>query len=499
MEYCVLIRDMNIIINLKFNNIIHKRNNFFFQQPLVFIMAEYTYIFEKLFRASFPTIFPPVELYYIPANITFPYDSIPCNKINRNQDIRIGSMSLTQINRCPTCDNISITSVYLPDAHFMICKCDEVNCSNFDVQWRICVLCNNSKPLYTNTSYWYHRHKNKNHTLLVAQCNVTKLLPNDGNDKALNSKNEWSNSGSLVNNSVISMLVTSEHHLVPESIDHNNDNCVIAFDEHNYSDMEHSDSTESTCNKISNMMEWNNVFFQTAVSPTNFTELFQDQNREGDVSKNKMQPLSSLYYERQHIGELGAQSIIAKAIHNTSDLNTCRRISDEESCFLLQYSRLCSNLKTKDTALLFSILNFMVNHPDSNYVKNLPITVEKVRRQITEGTNSIQQLMPRPPVQVLKGGFVYISIIEILRFMMGQGSNVEPLVDLPGLFHGNTEKGKEITQFNSVSDEYVWKGDYHNKYFLLLELLIWSDAYNPLNTKKTWILPHYNGIDRYST
>jgi len=110
-----------------------------------------------------------------------------------------------------------------------------------------------------------------------------------------------------------------------------------------------------------------------------------------------------------------------------------------------------------------------------------------------DGFASIPELLPRPtPIQILDGGFVYVSIREILRYHLANGQPLDPLVDLPyhgtgsqHSLHASSNRGKELLAAVKGEDDGLDPLPNHqtpSKYPTAVS--IWSDGFDPNSTRR---------------
>ena len=118
------------------------------------------------------------------------------------------------------------------------------------------------------------------------------------------------------------------------------------------------------------------------------------------------------------------------------------------------------------------------------------------------GKFSILHNLPHPKVRLV-AGHGYISIVEIVKDLLGSGTEVSSITENSHLFDGNVRSVNECLRAQQILQRA--KVRYPGKDVLALAITEWSDDFDPsYSTKKTkgsvWIktvtigLPHSNAL-----
>ena len=90
---------------------------------------------------------------------------------------------------------------------------------------------------------------------------------------------------------------------------------------------------------------------------------------------------------------------------------------------------------------MFTFQKYETQYREDCYI---PVTNGDIRRELTEGKNSVYKNLPCPPVDSIGEGYAYVSLYDIIEFAFSDPKNVpSPLLPLPTSPHGETPRGKE--------------------------------------------------------
>ena len=221
---------------------------------------------------------------------------------------------------------------------------------------------------------------------------------------------------------------------------------------------------------------------------TNFHGLFMTSAVVEDQSFNKQLSIrvnsNSQFFERQHQYSQGAASLVAEAMYETRDLSS--RIHPSSTIWALLMTWLLSGLpqRKRDAidALLRYATSFKIPPPF------LPLIIQNSSRNInamySSGSQAISQILPYPMIQQVADGHIYVSVVEIIRDLVGHGRHIESFSADTSSVLAKSQRGQDIIIASQKSSRMV--GLDCNRKFPghVLPIYIWRDGFDPFNVKK---------------
>ena len=90
--------------------------------------------------------------------------------------------------------------------------------------------------------------------------------------------------------------------------------------------------------------------------------------------------------------------------------------------------------------------------------------------------------LPYPMIHQVRGGHIYVSLIDIIRDLLGHGRHIESLSRLSNSVHANSPRGQEILDASQLS---CMDGSNCNIFpGHVLPIYLWRDGFDPFNVKK---------------
>jgi hypothetical protein len=240
--------------------------------------------------------------------------------------------------------------------------------------------------------------------------------------------------------------------------------------------------------------EWKRRLFEQSISPRGlFSDYFPTTEEKTPQVGYKRNPMNGGYYDRNHRMRDGPRFLVAASVHQNSTDATVDQVRHRSALWSVLLSSFANRLTNQEqqilTALLFYAQHHRLEHDPLFFPLAVPNSTAQLRQNYTDGRRSIQNILPRPTIQILADGFVYISIREIVQYHLANGKRVDPLIDLryyssgasDHALHGSSERGKTIVSLTLPSDTYEWSSNAFTAF--PMEVLIWSDGFDPSGTK----------------
>ena len=152
-----------------------------------------------------------------------------------------------------------------------------------------------------------------------------------------------------------------------------------------------------------------------------------------------------------------------------------KSIPDPDTLFALLLSYLTSKLSKNDRSMLVSLLKYVQAHPDTSFV---PSNDAHLRRVLIDGTYSIYDNLPVPPIVILENGDVaYVPLKNTIIQQFAKKSRV-PNAFLPFIEskHGCSPRGAEL--LNGITSD--MSTAFIDKVYPL-KLILWTDAFQCFN------------------
>ena len=116
---------------------------------------------------------------------------------------------------------------------------------------------------------------------------------------------------------------------------------------------------------------------------------------------------------------------------------------------------------------------------------NIPVSPKEMNRKLISGSRSLLNNLPRPPIHQLSDGHhVYISLIDIIRDLLGHGRHIEPLdAHMKSGIHSKSIRGNEIINC-SLESFGINTSSGSSPPCVILPIYLWRDGFDPFNVKK---------------
>ena len=234
--------------------------------------------------------------------------------------------------------------------------------------------------------------------------------------------------------------------------------------------------------------------FHHNLHPTNFHGLFPPLLPTNPDPKGSHQSnINSQFFEREHHGSLGAASIAAQALFHSRDLAEHMHPSSVLWSMLLTW--LSTNLSNRQREVLAVLLHYAQSFtpPPSGFKPlHVPESPNELNTMFISGSRSILKNLPHPEIQQLIDGHVYISLVDIIRDLVGHGRHVESLSYNSNTIHAQSVRGQEILRAASMVAMDVSSGAQPkpgdvcgtSPRALILPIYLWRDGFDPFNVKK---------------
>jgi hypothetical protein len=240
--------------------------------------------------------------------------------------------------------------------------------------------------------------------------------------------------------------------------------------------------------------EWKFRFFEQSLSPRGlFSDYFPTTEETTPKPGCTRNPMNAGYYDRHHRMQDGPRLLVAASVHQNPTDSTVEQVRHSSALWSVLLSSLANRLTNQEQQILTALLYYAQHHGLEHDSLFFPLAVPncpaQLRLNYTDGRRSIQNILPRPTIQILADGFVYISIREIIQYHLANGKRMDPLVDLryysqagsDHALHGSSERGKFMVSLTLKGDNYEWASNALTAF--PMEVVIWSDGFDPSGTK----------------
>ncbi|CAJ1961141.1 unnamed protein product [Cylindrotheca closterium] len=198
--------------------------------------------------------------------------------------------------------------------------------------------------------------------------------------------------------------------------------------------------------------------------------------------------MTASYFRRNETNGDPSRLLVAATVNRNSDNNTVESVDHGHAIYSLLLSSFASELSKHQQRVFTALLFYTKVHGAANKANTtmLPLRVPEepkvLRKLVTDGTKSIRDVLSRPTIEILGiSGYVYVSIQEIVqyRYHLANRKRLEALVDLPysaavRTLHGSSPREKKLAAWCSED----------SKDAIPVEVVLWSDDFDPNNTKK---------------
>jgi hypothetical protein len=241
--------------------------------------------------------------------------------------------------------------------------------------------------------------------------------------------------------------------------------------------------------------EWKKRFFHQSSPPRGlFSDYFPRIDELTPTEGYKRQPMNVGYYDRNYRYQDGPRLLVAASVHKNQNHATINQVTHSSALWSVLLASFANRLTNQEQQTLTALLYYAQHHGmeegNNSFSLAVPNCVAQLRQNYTDGRRSIENILPRPTIQILEDGFVYISIKEIIQYHLANGKRMDPLIDLQyyahagsdHALHGSSERGKMSVSSILRSDTYEWSCNACTAF--PVEVVIWSDGFDPSGTKK---------------
>jgi hypothetical protein len=186
---------------------------------------------------------------------------------------------------------------------------------------------------------------------------------------------------------------------------------------------------ENNMSSVTTISEWLGQVQLRGQDPGDFSLLFPSTQ---ELAPRRTKWLdNSVYFEAQHKASHGPMAVVAKALYGSSDSTISHSISPGNCLFEILLAMLASHLTQSQNDMLGALLQYVRHCPSKvgtflpdgrlELPLKVPLHGKEIRAWYVEGPNSIMELIPRPSIQVLPDGHIYVSIRESISHLLAHG------------------------------------------------------------------------------
>ena len=224
------------------------------------------------------------------------------------------------------------------------------------------------------------------------------------------------------------------------------------------------------------------TFINHCKSENNFHVLFPPQSSpvkptsstKGAIPSDR----NSVYFEYSHQLSLGPASIVSLSMNN-GHRNKAPQVHPSAALWGILMTWLLSGLPKRKQEVVSVLLQFASEFsPPSGYQNlNLPHSSNEMTAMFTSGPKSILKNLPYPTITQLPDGHVYVSLVDIVRDLVGHGRHIESLCHNSASTHSKSVRGVEILDSSTVASP-TGAPTY------VLPIYLWRDGFDPFNVKR---------------
>jgi hypothetical protein len=161
--------------------------------------------------------------------------------------------------------------------------------------------------------------------------------------------------------------------------------------------------------------EWKLRFFEQSISPRGlFSDYFPTTEETTPTAGYTRNPMNAVYHDRNHRMQDGPKMLVAASVHQNPTDATVDQVRHSSALWSVLLSSFANRLTNQQqqmfTALLYYVQHHGLEHDSNFFPLAVPNCAAQLRLNYTDGRRSIQNILPRPTVQILADGIVYISI-----------------------------------------------------------------------------------------
>ena len=183
------------------------------------------------------------------------------------------------------------------------------------------------------------------------------------------------------------------------------------------------------------------------------------------------------YYTAVMDAEAG-QHVVCSAFASGNTKKYCHTsIDNQDSLHHLLLAKLSSDLTPAQNEIVVALLAHSAFRGQDLCT---PKSINDLFRIYSKGKFAIHKTLPGPkPMKMPNSEFSYLSHEEIIKHMFLTSRAPHPFSSFDNVVHGNSKRGKAL--LSSVTNDVLY--DAEGFPFFHVKTMLWTDAFNPLNTK----------------